>query len=145
MICSMHLMHHYYNYSQELYTRNIIQLHHLTIVIDRKLITRLKLITISLKVTIEGVELILRHLCVKLPFCLIIISKIIFKSNIHSQHQANPSPINSMSNKSSQNKLNPQTFIELIMITVYKTSLTIDLTLIRTIPILIHDHLFLTT
>ena len=145
MICSMHLMHHYYNYSQELYTRNINQPHHLTIVIDRKLITRLKLITISLKVTIEDVELILRHLCVKLPFCLIIISKIIFKSNIHSQHQANPSPINSMSNKSSQNKLNPQTFIELIMITVYKTSLTIDLTLIRTIPILIHDHLFLTT
>ena len=119
MICSMHLMHHYYNYSQELYTRNINQPRHLTIVIDRKLITRLKLITIGLKVTNECVELILRHLCVKLPFCLIIISKIIFKNNIHSQHQVNPSPINSMSIKSSQNKLNPQTFIKLIMITIY--------------------------
>ena len=141
----MLLMNYNYDNYHELYTRNINQLHYLTIATDRKLITRLKLITIGLKVTNEGVELILRYSYVKLSFCLIIISKIIFKSNIHSQHQANPFPINSTSIKSSQNKLNPQAFIEPIMITIYKTSLIIDLTLIRTIPILVHDQLFLTT
>ena len=144
MIYSMLLMNYYYDNYHELYTQNINQLHHLTIAIDRKLIMRLKLITIGLKITNEGVELILRHSYVKLPFCLIIISKIIFKNNIHSQHQANPSPTNSMSIKSSQNKLNHQVFIE-PMIIIYKTSLTIDLTLIRTIPMLVHDHLFITT
>ena len=132
MICSIHLMHDYYNYSQELYTRNINQLHHLTIVIDRKLITRLKLITIGIKVTNEGIELILQHLCVKLPFCLMIISKIIFfKNNFHSQHQTNHFPTNSMSIKSFQNKLNPQAFIASIMNIIYETSLTIDLTMLK--------------
>ena len=139
MICSLLLMNYYYDNYHEFYTRNINQLHHLTIAIDRNLIMRLKLITIGLKVTNEGIELILRYSYVKLSFCLIIISKIIFKSNIHSQHQANHSPTNSMFIKSSQNKLNPQAFIEPIMIIIYMTSLTIDLTLIRTIPILIHD------
>ena len=47
--------------------------------------------------------------------------------------------------KSCQNKLNSQAFIEPIIITIYKTSFTIDPTLIRTITILVYDHLFLTT
>ena len=67
----------------------------------------------------------------KLEFCLIIIFKIIFKCHIHSQHQTNPSSNNSMSIKSFQNKLNPQAFIEPIMIIIYKTSLTIDLTMLK--------------
>ena len=131
MICSMLLINYYYDNYHEFYTRNINQLHHLTIAINRKLITRLKLITIGLKVTNEGVKLILRHSYVKLLFCLIIISKIIFKCHIHSQHQTNPSPTNSMSIKSFQNKLNHQAFIEPIMIIIYKTSLTIDLTMLK--------------
>ena len=65
----MRLMNYYYNDYRELYTRSINQLHHKIIEIIRKLIRRLKQVTLGLKVTNGSVELILRHLKVKLPFC----------------------------------------------------------------------------
>ena len=132
MICSMRLMnYHYYDAYHELNTRGINRLYHSTITIVRKLSTRLKQVILGFKVTNWSVKLILWHSCAKLQFCLIIISKIIFKCHIRSQHQINPSQTNSMSIKSFQNKLNPQVFIEPIMIIIYKTSLTIDLTMLK--------------
>ena len=59
MICSIRLMNYYYDDYRKLYTQSIDQLHHLTIAIDRKLITGFKSVLLGFKVTNGNVKLII--------------------------------------------------------------------------------------